>query len=97
MGIPFKATAGLHHPIRHDDEHGFLNLLSAAVFGDEEAALAETEPHAFSLTADTLRWRNREAGAEKLATVRRRLLVSIGSCSFREPVDDLTALGVFPL
>jgi hypothetical protein len=80
MGIPFKATAGLHHPVRRDDEHGFLNLLSAAVFGDEEAALAETEP-----------------AAEELAGVRQRLFVSIGSCSFREPIDDLTALGVFPL
>jgi hypothetical protein len=97
LELPFKATAGLHHPVRRGDEHGFLNLLSAAVFGDEEAVLVEAVPEAFSLTADSLRWRDREAGADELAAVRQGLLVSIGSCSFREPVDDLTALGIFPL
>ena len=28
--LPFKATAGLHHPVRTEREHGFLNLLTAA-------------------------------------------------------------------
>src|SRR5579875_2308885 len=36
-GIVFKATAGLHHAYpTAAGEHGFLNLLAAAVFGDEE-------------------------------------------------------------
>jgi hypothetical protein len=97
LGLRFKATAGLHHPVRRGVEHGFLNLLAAAVFGDEEAAFAESDPAAFSLTSGAFRWRRREAGAAGLAAVRRDLVVSIGSCSFREPVDDLTALGVLPL
>ena len=29
-GVPFKATAGLHHAVRHGGEHGFLNILAAA-------------------------------------------------------------------
>lgn len=90
--IPFKATAGLHHAVRTDGQHGFLNLLAAAVFGDEERALAEDDPQAFSLDS-AFRWRNREADADEVADIRRSLFVSIGSCSFTEPVEELEALG----
>ena len=31
-GLVFKATAGLHHAVRSNGEHGFLNLLAAVVF-----------------------------------------------------------------
>jgi hypothetical protein len=30
--LVFKATAGLHHPVRSNGEHGFLNVLAAVVF-----------------------------------------------------------------
>lgn len=92
-GVPFKATAGLHHAVRTNGEHGFLNLLAAVVFGDEEAALAEQDPGAFAL-GDSFSWRDRSAGAEAVEHVRRELFVSFGSCSFAEPVDDLKALGL---
>jgi hypothetical protein len=94
LEVPFKATAGLHQPLRHDDEHGFLNLLAAAVFGDEEDALEEEDPHAFAVTGDVFRWRNREAGADEITVVRRELFVSFGSCSAQEPIDGLVALGL---
>ena len=90
--IPFKATAGLHHAVRTDGHHGFLNLLASAVFADEEHALAEDDPGAFSLDS-SFRWREREADAAEVAEVRRSLFVSIGSCSFTEPVEELEALG----
>jgi len=96
-GLVFKATAGLHHAIRRDGEHGFLNLLGAVVFGDEEAALEERDVTAFTLTADAFAWRDRSAGPEELAVARRDRLHSIGSCSFFEPVQELEALGVLPL
>lgn len=94
--VAFKATAGLHHAVRTDEEHGFLNLLAAVVFGDEEAALAEEDAEAFELDAAAFRWRDREAGPEELAAARRERLHAIGSCSFFEPVGELAALGLLP-
>lgn len=96
-GIPYKATAGLHHALRTDREHGFLNLLAAAVFGDEERALEETDAGAFTLRADGFAWRDWSAGPDELGRARREGLRSIGSCSFFEPVEELEALGVLPL
>ena len=95
-GVPFKATAGLHHAVRRGDQHGFLNLLAAAVFGDERRALAEEDPGAFALGPSAFRWRDRTATPDELARVRTGLFVSIGSCSFSEPVEELRALAVLP-
>ena len=95
-GIVFKATAGLHHAVARDGEHGFLNLLAAAVFGDEERALSEQDTSAFALEETTFRWREREASPMGLARARRELLHSIGSCSFFEPVEELEAHGGLP-
>ena len=79
--------------VRTDEQHGFLNLLAAAAFGDEEEALAETDPSSFSLDEDAFRWRDRKASPDEVATMRRERFVSFGSCSFDEPVDELRALG----
>jgi hypothetical protein len=78
-GVPFKCTAGLHHAVRHDGEHGFLNVLAAttAPSGGIEAVLAEEDAANLEL-----------AGAD------RSLFVGFGSCSWREPVDDLVELGL---
>lgn len=110
-GLPIKATAGLHHPIRyHDhvtgfDHHGFLNLLTASVLArvshlseaEIKAVVAEEDSTAFVLGADGLAWRNLRANLAQVAEARTQALVAYGSCSFREPADDLRALGVFPL
>jgi len=94
-GIVFKATAGLHHAYpTAEGEHGFLNLLAAAVFGDEEEALA-APPGSFEIDAESFRWDGREADARQLADVRASLFHSIGSCCFFEPVGELVALGIF--
>jgi hypothetical protein len=92
--IVFKATAGLHHAIRRDGEHGFLNLLAAAVFGDEAEALAEDDPTAFGLDAGRFVWRDRAAYADETARVRRNLFAGFGSCSVAEPVAELRALAI---
>ena len=94
--VVFKATGGLHHAYRTEaGEHGFLNVLAAAVFGDEEDALAAPEG-SFELDASSFRWDRHEADATELRFVRGTLFHSIGSCSFFEPVDELRARGMLP-
>ena len=87
--VPFKATAGLHHPLAAEGRHGFLNVLAACAFADEAALSGGVE-----LDSESLRWNGREAGAEELERVRREQLVVVGSCSFFEPVEELQELGI---
>jgi len=87
--VPFKATAGLHHPLAAAGSHGFLNVLAACSFGDDDALVGAVE-----LDADALRWNGREANADELARVRREQFVAVGSCSFFEPVEDLREAGI---
>jgi hypothetical protein len=94
-GVPFKATAGLHHPLRHFDSkaglmmHGFLNILAAAVAAPQvdrkalEAIVAQERLDALDLGDEN-----------ELRRARRERFVSYGSCSFDEPVEDLRALGL---
>ncbi len=91
LGLVFKATAGLHHAFPTGNEHGFLNLLAAAVFGDEDRALAAGDVR---VTADGFAWGDRLAGADDVARARRELFVGFGSCSVAEPVAELRALGI---
>jgi hypothetical protein len=91
--LPFKATAGLHHAVRREGQHGFVNLLAATIFGDEEAALAEEDVEAIRTDGDVFRWRDRTASVAEVERAR-GLFVAFGSCSFDEPVDDLRALGL---
>jgi hypothetical protein len=96
-GLVFKATAGLHHAVRSNGEHGFLNLLAAVSFeGREEAALGETDSNAFALDANGFSWHGQSVGASELVRVRHELFHSIGSCSFFEPVEELHAFGMLP-
>jgi hypothetical protein len=101
-GCLFKATAGLHHPIRRGDEHGFLNLLAATAFayardlsaGELQPVLAEQDPAAFAVTADGVALHGWRASGAAIMAARRGLFASFGSCSWREPVEDLRGLGL---
>jgi hypothetical protein len=97
-GLLFKATAGLHHAVRHRDprtgfeHHGFANLLLAAARSDggeaaTREALAERSPQAL---ADALR----ALGPAGLRDVRARRFVSFGTCDVTGPRDDLHGLGL---
>lgn len=101
LEIPFKATAGLHHPFRTADartgalQHGFVNLLAATALDveDLEPVIAEDDPAAFSVSAQGLRWRDAQAGPDQIAAAR-SLFTAYGSCSFEEPVEDLLRYGI---
>ena len=108
-GVPFKATAGLHHPVRHYNEaagatmHGFLNLLAASALALQGAPLetitraVQTEDAAaFTMDSGGLHFEERLFDASLLREVRARSFIAYGSCSFSEPVDDLRAMGILP-
>jgi hypothetical protein len=94
-GLPFKASAGLHHAVRSGDSHGFLNLFAAALYPERaEEALDEEDPAAFAVDAERFTWSGLEADAAAIARMRRERFRSFGSCSFTEPVDELRALAI---
>ncbi len=108
VGVPFKATAGLHHPVRHVDMatgctmHGFLNILAATLVARGEAppmavesALGEEDAQAFRFTGESFSWRDRHFDVDAVTAARAEGFVAYGSCSFDEPVADLGAMGVF--
>lgn len=97
QGLPYKLTGGLHHVLRGQGEHGLLNVLAAALFGDEDEALEDEDPGSFRVERSGFSWRGRAASAGEVARARRTRLHSIGSCSFFEPVGELEALGALPL
>ncbi|HET8951369.1 MAG TPA: hypothetical protein VFN44_12700 [Solirubrobacteraceae bacterium] len=101
-GLAFKATAGLHHPLRDGIVHGFLNLLGAAVLAHAGGAaprelvevLLEQDARAFAVTDDAFTVRGQAFGADDVAATRERLFVGYGSCSFSEPVEDLRGMRI---
>ena len=112
-GIAFKATAGLHHPLRghypltyapnapRGDMYGFLNVFVAATFARAgmrarqlEAVLAESAPRAFDFSDTGMTWRTAALSLDDIESTRKMFAMSFGSCSFREPIDDLTQLGL---
>lgn len=112
VGVPFKATAGLHHPVRAEraltyaadsprgNMHGFLNVFGAAALlragapaGEALALLKEERPEALGFDERGFSWNGRRLAPDALRAGR-ELAVGFGSCSFREPVQDLQALGL---
>lgn len=105
--VPFKATAGLHHPLRHHaeavgcDQFGFLNVFIAGCLAwwvgdladaDLEAILEARELSAFEITDDTVGWGGHRIDLPRIEEARERFAHGFGSCSFLEPLDDLNAL-----
>jgi len=109
-GVAFKATAGLHHPLRcvrpltyepgsaTGTMHGFLNVFLAAALIHHrypvalaEEMLEERDPSALAIDDESIAWRGHRLSTAELAASR-ALATSFGSCSFEEPVHELSEL-----
>ncbi|NOT09531.1 MAG: hypothetical protein HOP28_15175 [Gemmatimonadales bacterium] len=108
LRLPFKATAGLHHPLRGNFRltyeaaapvgtmYGYLNLLLASLVAwsggtgaEVAAALLEGSEGALSAAGGFLAWRGRRFDEPAVAVCRTQFFHGFGSCSFREPLDEL--------
>jgi hypothetical protein len=108
--LAFKATAGLHHPVRREYPltyatdspravmHGFLNVFVAAAFawhGDRDLAPILGETDPTAFRFDDrVHWRDRSLSTDQVREARVQFAHSFGSCSFEEPIRDLEALGL---
>jgi hypothetical protein len=110
-GVSFKATAGLHHPLRAQYRltyapdsptgvmYGYLNVFLATALmaqglddADATRVLEERDPDAFTIEDVSIDWRGHSVTRDQIARVRQHVALSFGSCSFREPVDELRTL-----
>ena len=80
---------------------GFLNVfLAAAALGAGEseatarALLEERDPAAVQFDEGGVSWHGHHLSITQLAGTRNNGVRSFGSCSFREPLDDLASLGM---
>lgn len=114
-GVPFKATAGLHHAVTgtyaltyatdspRGRMFGFLNVLLAAAFmaggmSNDDAALLleERDRSSFTFTAGGVSWRGHSVESRVIASTHVKNFRAVGSCSFREPVDELRSMALLP-
>ncbi len=112
--VPFKATAGLHHPLRcrraltYERDaaigtmNGFLNVFLAAGFLRQgvkskliEELLQDEEAENFKFDATGVCWRQEYfLSVAELKILREKGIISFGSCSFNEPLEDLEEIEI---
>ena len=105
--VPWKATAGLHHPLRRfrpevkTKMHGFLNVFLGATLayqgGDESELieiLNEEDAGAFRFSDESVAWRDHVLHLGFLSQARAEFAQSFGSCSYQEPIADLKEIGL---
>lgn len=98
-GVPFKATAGLHGAVRHQDaatgfvHHGFLNLVVAAVRAASRASVDEVAAVLASTDGAALAAAARAVSGRELVRSR-ALFRAYGSCSTSEPPEEAARLGL---
>lgn len=104
--VAMKATAGLHHPLRHNNRaagvkmHGFLNLFTAAIAAEAHTLemaqireiLEDEDAGNFIFTTRAFAWHNLRISQDEIQHGREKIILSFGSCSFDEPREDLRRL-----
>ncbi len=98
LELPFKLTAGLHEPIAHEGQHGFLNVFAAigmryledSSISEMASILADENPASFSITG-AFAYRGREFSEDDLEDLR-SFFTTFGSCSVAEPLAGLDRL-----
>ena len=112
--VPFKATAGLHHPMRcfkalsyepdapHGMMHGFLNLFLTTGFAKQgfkpnilEELMEDEFAEGFDFSDGGVNWhQDYFLPTIQLKKLREENIISFGSCSFEEPIEDLQSLEI---
>lgn len=109
FNVPMKCTAGLHHPIRHFNNevnsvmHGFMNVFAAGILAftsglDESEiidVLTDEDPYEFIFNEKGFVWNETEITNSEIRSAREKFMLSYGSCSFDEPIDDLKTMELF--
>lgn len=80
--------------------HGFINAFLGAALAWQDAdlktvtqLLAASAPEAFHFDDERALWHDLRVASENLEAVRRGFAISVGSCSFSEPIEGLQQLG----
>jgi len=101
LEVGVKCTAGLHNAVRHTDtetgftHHGFLNVLLAAERAGDGAEIEDVARILAVTDGAELAERVKALTVEDAARTR-DLFHGFGSCSFQEPIEDLSKLGLLP-
>lgn len=106
--VPLKFTAGLHHPLRQYDDsvktsmHGFLNIFTAGIINcthdinrhEIQEILLDENIDDFEFHENYFQWKNLVVLNSSIDETRKKYLLSFGSCSFEDPVEDLKELEI---
>ncbi|MCW9706967.1 hypothetical protein [Fodinibius salsisoli] len=104
--VALKATAGLHHPVRHYAEevqtkmHGFFNVFGGAMLNAKfglsqknlEQILRDEDAEHFEFTDVGFKWQEWSLSVEEITKLRNEVITTFGSCSFDDPREDLKKL-----
>jgi hypothetical protein len=97
LDVPFKATAGLHQPLRHWDpeigvlHHGFLNIWAATALAARGTGGSDVREVLEIDHPDS--WRKLALSRAEIDQAR-RWFTAFGTCSIDEPLDGLASIGL---